>query len=720
MRYIRVAAIVFCLGLLFPVCVLGDEGMWPPDLIGHRVGAMRAMGCRLDAEDLYREDGVSLKDAIVRFGRGCSGSFVSSDGLVLTNHHCAQGAIQKLSSVEKDYLRYGYGRGTRIELPCEGLSVSVMVRMGDVTKEVLSGLGDFSLSQEADRSKAVAKRVDSLISVYRTQDSALIYEIKPLYSGNQYYLYVSERYHDVRLVYAPPSCLGAFGGDSDNWDWPRHASDFALLRVYADAENRPAGYSSSNRPYRPRRYLKLSVRGVSAGDFVMVYGYPGSTRRYTVSQGVEQVMDSIDPRRVRIRDARLRVMRSFMSSNDTVRIQYASKYQGVANAWKKWQGESMGLRRLDAPGVRRSQEEAFSDWVMGRRSRRAKYGSVLPRFDSIYRLVAPLEQHQDYFIQGVRGIESLSFAMRLSEPVGRLRSVGSEGPERDTLLSTLRAMGEAYFKDYHGPLDERMGLEMLGLYFSGMDKSDYLPSLALLSGAAGGWSGWFLEAHRGSLLTDAGRFASWVGGGADPSVLEGDDLYKLGVALFGEYRAQVGLPLGAHHQALEANYRTYIGGLMEMHRDTPFFPDANMTPRIAYGRVEGYQAREAVEYTPHTSVDGLLEKVTFGREDYVVPARFDSLVRARSFGPWAVDGSVPACFLASIHTTGGNSGSAVLNGRGELVGLNFDRVWEGTMSDLMFDPERCRNISVDIRFVLWMIGVYGERDDLISSFEVIR
>lgn len=695
-----------------------DEGMWLPDQLAKQVKAMRKLGLTLQAADLYSTSKPSIKDAIVQFGGGCTGVLVSPDGLLLTNHHCGYSSIQALSSVDKDYLQHGYGnREQREELPCPGLSVSILEYMQDVTQDILKGMTAEEEADEQKRSRAIFANVRDRIKALQDNDSTLTYEITPLFHGNRYYLFAYRVFHDVRLVFAPPTCLGAFGGDTDNWIYPRHSSDFSLFRVYVDEHNRPAPYSAQNRPYVPKRYVKISKAGVKTGDFAMVYGFPGRTNRFLVSQGVEGVMDRSNPRKVALRDERLRVMNAFMAESDTVRIQYASKYQGVANAWKKWQGEALGLRRLDVPRLRREDEVKFQDWVnTGGAARREKYGNLLQQFESLYAGLVPLEEQDDYFRQGLLGIESLLFARRVASMVNGSvlsKQQGIKLPE--SVVRRLRELSSEYYKDYSPRVDRGLASAMLTAYIKGLPESARLSPVRRSVKNQQDIERFTQITMPSSLLTSPARFNAWLDRGAVVDELFKDSLYNFSNAVVDAYQVEVGGRMDSIHELLQPVYRRYVEGLMVREPDRLFSPDANFTLRVAYGKVQGYEAREAVHFTPTTSLDGMVEKVSMGRPDYKIPPRLDTIYRGKNYGRWSVNGSVPACFLASVHTTGGNSGSPVLNAKGELIGLNFDRVWEGTMSDIMFDPDKCRNISVDIRFVLFMIEEYGQRPDLLRA-----
>lgn len=712
-RFATLLILIFTLGLWQ---AHADEGMWLPSLLkGYTIKDMQAKGFQLSAEDIYSINSASLKDAVVRFGRGCTGGVISPEGLVLTNHHCAYGNIQALSSVEHDYLTHGYHATNRKEeLPCPGLTVTFLQYMEDVTKNIMEGVHDND--SESARAATIEKNITTLIASKKAQNGELSYEIKPLFYGNQYMLYAYLIYRDVRLVVAPPSAIGKFGGDSDNWMWPRHTGDFTLLRIYAGKDNKPADWSADNVPFKPKKFFTLSTAGVNQEDFAMVFGYPGTTKRYLASQEVEEIMAHSDPRKVALRDKRLEVMGRFMATNDTIRIQYASKHASVANAWKKWQGESLGLRRLNAVQQKQQLENQFKSWYQASPERQAKYGKLLEGFESIYATLAPLELAADYFNQGLMGIESLSLARSFAN--SNLDNKGQKNLS-DEALNKLKTAGENYFKNYDPRVDRELMNTMLEAYTAELPTELQLPSIRKQLATAKDQATFATNIFANSIFTDRTRFEAWATTG-NIKALQNDPLFAFAQQLRQEYKDLVATKRTQSKQQLDPLYRLYVQGLREMQPEGNFFPDANSTLRVAYGKVEGYKAREAVLYTHQTTLDGVVEKVAMGAHDYIMPERLRTLYDKKDYGRWELNGSVPVCFSASIHTTGGNSGSPVLNAKGQLIGLNFDRVWEGTMSDVMFDPAMCRNITVDIRYILFLIEKYAGAGYLLDEMSLAK
>ena len=700
---IRAVCLFFSLIFLSQI-VVADEGMWLPNQLKQTCATrMAEAGCKLPPEALYSEDAASLKDAVVRFGNGCTGEVVSADGLLLTNHHCGYEYVQALSTVADDYLQNGFAAKSRSEeLPCPGLTVRFLQYMEDVSAQILTGTplpDDLQLREDTIR-----QRYQKLIDARKTKDASLDYEIKPLYYGNQYMLYAYLTFRDVRLVVAPPSSIGKFGGDTDNWMWPRHTGDFTLFRIYSDAQNTPAAYSASNVPYHPKKFLKINTSGAQEGDFVMVYGYPGRTQQYLTAAAVASIAKEEDPRRVALRRERLDVMEQFMNANDTLRLKYAAKHVNVANAWKKWIGESQGLDRLAAVEQKTIQEKAFGDFVQSTPELQREYGNVLPTLNSLQAQMRPLLKSNDYYTQNLIGIESLAFALRVVRQTEKARTEQRDLNKEE--LKTLQTTGEEFFKDYDLRVDLALAQKILTTYLRDNTPQERLQSLNAQVSDAKQIERFQQKIMQRSIFTQA---KTWEKTLADAHIMkrfQKDPLYTLALNVSAEHKEKIQVPLRAIQQQTEALYGRYIKGLQEWDASRVFFPDANSTLRLAFGKVEGYTPREGVRYMPFTTLDGLLEKVKLGAHDYILSPRLAELIARKDYGQWAVNGQVPACFIASVHTTGGNSGSPVLNARGELLGLNFDRVWEGTMSDVMFDPERCRNITVDIRYVLFVIEKY--------------
>ena len=633
-----------------------DEGMWLPALLSQRIGDMQAKGFKLSAEDLYSVNQASLKDAVVLFGSGCTGELVSDQGLLFTNHHCGYSFIQRHSSVEHDYLKDGFWALSRAdELPNPGLTVRFLERMEDVTALVLKGYK--AKMTEAQRQALIEKNANKLKEQATAEGNGLKASVEALYYGNQYFLFVFREYRDVRLVGAPPSSIGKFGGETDNWMWPRHTGDFSIFRVYAGPDNLPADYSPENVPYTPKKSLKISRAGVKEGDFTFVYGCPGSTQEYVHSEAVRYIQDVSDPEKIALRTIRLNLMKKYMDQSQAVRIQYSSKYASVANAWKKWQGEEKGLRKNRVVPVKQDYEKRFEEWARGTR-----YEGITQRLATLYAARNPIFRAYEYYRETILTIERLQMA-------------------RNPRFNK---------KDYYQPIDEEMFVAMMTAFDQSLDDI-YKPQF-------------FLD-RRGRY----GSMEAWK----DAVFASEDEAKALADALNDFFSSSIAPPVAEFNQSINLAYRDYMQCQMEFERERTFYPDANLTLRVAYGHVEGYRPADAIYYQPVSTLRGIIEKDNPEIFDYNIPQTLRDI--------YAEGGheDQPVCFLATNHTTGGNSGSPVLNAEGNLIGINFDRVWEGTMSDLVFDPEICRNISLDVRYILFIIKEIGHADYLLDEMTFV-
>ena len=676
-----------------------DEGMWLPSLISQRIGDMQAKGFTLTAEDIYSINQACLKDAVVHFGGGCTGELISPEGLLITNHHCGYGQIQRHSSVEHDYLRDGFWAMTRAEeLPNPGLSVSFLEYMEDVTDKVLKGYKD-GMSEE-EREALVEKNSAKLVEEAVAEGKGLRASVEPLFYGNKYYMFVFRRYTDVRLVGAPPSSIGKFGGDTDNWMWPRHTGDFSIFRVYADKDNNPADYSEDNVPYKPKKYFHIAAGGVKEGDFTFVYGFPGSTREYIMSEGVRYVSDVTNPAKIALRTMRLDVQKKYMDADQAVRIQYSSKNAGVSNAWKKWQGEMKGIVRLGTVARKQAFEARFMEWAEG-----TEYEGIIPALDSLYKALEPYNYALDYYNESARTIELVQFASRAVK--------AAEGGSD----SALKAVEATFYKDYFLPIDKESFVAVMNAYKDNVPV-DFRPpyfdsTLAVYGGSIEKWADDLFStsvfADRAAL--EAMDCAAVAALQDDPAVVFGREF----TSWIGENIRPVVSRLNSEINLLN---RDYVRGQMEFQPEKTFYPDANSTLRVAYGHIKGYSPSDGVYYMPFSTIEGIMEKDNPDIFDYNIPQRFRDIVASGEYGRWGHDGKVPVCFIATNHTSGGNSGSPVIDSKGRLIGINFDRVWEGTMSDIEFDPDFCRNISLDIRYVLFVIDMIGNADHLIDEMTI--
>jgi len=711
----RRAAILLFL-VLAPGLCSGGEGMWPPWLIRQQEQRMKALGLKLSAEDLFSPTGTSLKDAVVLFGGGCTGEVVSDRGLVLTNHHCGYSSIQHHSTVDNDYLTRGYwARQPADELPCPGLTVTFVISSSDVTEFVLRGVTDATGPEErtrlvGERSKMLADSV-----VVGTRYRA---EVSPFYNDNRYVLFILEEFNDIRLVGAPPSSIGNFGGDTDNWMWPRHTGDFSVFRIYADSANHPAPYAVTNVPYKPRVHFPVSLRGVGENDFAMVYGFPGRTQEYLSSAALEWIAQEIDPARIRVRDARLRIMEEGMRLSDTVRLKYAAKQKSISNAYKKWQGEVKGLARVDAVGTRRTFERKYVDAMQA--AGRADLADAVRELETAYAQAGPYYLAYTYYQEAVGGIELLGLARAF-------RSLAAIGPdsaggaasraERDKLAETVRG----FFKGYDARIDRRVFDALIGLYIANVKPGFWPPDWKMEREHQGRHGPWADDLYGRSVFADESRLLGLLAGDSPRmrKTLFHDPLYRLADALAAVYEDSIRPPLLMAFRGIRDLDRRYMEGQMRMEGRVEY-PDANSTLRLAYGQVKGYTPRDAVRYGWQTTLTGVMEKEDPADEEFIVDDKLKELYRNSDFGPYGSGGTLPVAFVTTSHTTGGNSGSPVLDGEGRLVGINFDRVWEGTMSDLAFDPDRCRNIAVDIRYVLFVIDKVAGCHRLLDEMSLVR
>ena len=700
-----------------------DEGMWLPSLIENRIADMHEKGFRLSAEDIYSINQASLKDAVVLFGRGCTGELISPEGLLLTNHHCGYGQIQQHSSVEHDYLRDGFWAMSRSEeLPNKGLTVSFLERMEDVTPIILKGYT--SDMTEDERVALVKKNSAALIEEAVKDGNGLRAKVEALYYGNQYFLFLYREYSDIRLVGAPPSSIGKFGGDTDNWMWPRHTGDFSIFRIYADKDNNPAAYSPDNVPYKPKKYFHISAKGVQEGDFTFIYGFPGRTQEYIHSEGVRYIEEIGDPHKIALRTLRLDIMSKHQEQSQKVRIQYSSKHADVANAWKKWQGEVKGIRKMKTVATKQAYEKKFAQWAVG-----TEYEGLTDKIAAIYAELEPYTFAADYYTETVRTVELANFAMsfaRLYKEVDGAWTFDSAKAEE---------LAESFFKDYYLPIDKEAFVAVMNEFEKNVpcgSKPAFHKDMMAKYGSAEAWAEDIFENSLFSdiievlLMTADGKTAEQLQ--ADREKVMADPAFVFFNEFLKWYHADILPHTTRLNQDLQLAYRDYMRGQMAFAESTDgaaglaaFYPDANLTLRVAYGHIKGYSPADGVYYTPSSTIKGIMEKDNPEIFDYNIPQTLRDIYATKDYGRWAdATGEVPVCFIATNHTTGGNSGSPVINADGNLIGLNFDRVWEGTMSDIVFDPDICRNISLDVRYVLFTIEKIGGAGYLLDEMTIIE
>jgi len=692
-----------------------DEGMWLPLLIERlNYVDMQKEGLKLTAEEIYSVNHSSLKDAIIQFGNGCTGEMISSQGLVLTNHHCGYGAIQYHSTIDHDYLADGFwAMNMNEELPNEGLTARFLVRIEDVTKTVLAQLNE--QMTESERNAKISE-VSKSIQTDATNGTGYDARVATFFNGNEFYLFVYEVFRDVRLVGAPPSSIGKFGADTDNWMWPRHTGDFSMFRVYTSADGKPADFSKDNVPLKPKHHLPVSLNGYEKGDFAMIMGYPGSTDRYLTSWGVKLAIETSNPTIVNIRAKKLAIMREDMDANREVSIKYASKYAGISNYWKYFIGQTRGLKRLKVLEDKQQIEAEFTDWVKGSADRTQKYGNVLGDIASAYDNIGKYTLQRWYFVESImRGAEVISLSQSFSGLAAELKADEPSEEKIAKMKESLAKGVERHFKNYNLPTDRKLLVAMLQMYYENVPvEQQPLAFRELVSKNKGDFNRIADNIFSKSVFADRAKVEAFL---AKPSlkVLEKDPAYSLMKIMMDKYRENQKL-MDASNESLDRGNRLFVAGLREMKPDQKFYPNANSTMRLTYGKVLDYFPADAVHYSHYTTMKGIMEKEDPDNWEFVVPAKLKDLFEKKDFGNYAMsNGEMPVAFLSTTDITGGNSGSPVLNGNGELIGLAFDGNWEAMSGDIAFEPELQRTISVDIRYVMFIIDKYAGAKNIINE-----
>ncbi len=716
------------LTLLFAVIIgfaRADGGMWLPLFLNYNEAEMQSLGFKLTAEDVYSVNHNSMKDAVMLFGGGCTGELISAQGLVLTNHHCGYSYVQSKSTMEQNHLQNGFwAKSKSEEIPMEGLTVTFLVYMEDVTSQILAGVTDNTTEKE--RQDLVSENIKKVIEK-ATEGTGYKASIKPFYYGNQYFMFVTETYSDIRLVGVPPESIGKFGGDSDNWMWPRHTGDFSLWRIYTDKNGKPATYSPDNIPMVPKKYFPISIKGIEENDFTLVFGYPGTTRQYLISDGVNVVANIQNPIAIDARTIRLDAMKRQMNLDPRIRLMYSAKANSISNGWKKWQGESKGILECDVIGKKKEQEADFQKWVNATAERQKEYGNLLDNMRNVYKDFAQQVKTTTFVGECVFGPEIVT---KIIHPYYRMMVVAAQNKDEEsfeTNRAKLLKSNESFRKSYCLDIDKEAFIELLTYYFTKQDPNlipaelhKYIQNEATTRALMTNL--WDQLATTAPYFTDNEKFTQFLQTATPKQVAKtaNADILVLYNTIYNQYR-NAWEQYDSDEEQLDAYYRDYVKALKEKETEKVFYPDANLTLRVTYGQVKGFEPADGVNYSYYTTLDGIMQKENPDVYDYKVDPKLKQLWEKKDYGRYAnKNGELPVAFIASNHTTGGNSGSPVINANGELIGTNFDRVWEGTMSDIYYDVSRCRNISLDARYFLFIVDKFARAQNLIDEMTIVE
>jgi hypothetical protein len=697
-----------------------DEGMWLPLLVKRlNYADMKKLGCKLTADEIYNINKSSLKDAVVMLSGGsCSAEAISAEGLLLTNHHCGYEAIQTNSTVEHDYLTDGFYAKTRAEeLPTGGITASFLVRVEDVTARVLAELNEsMSETERTAKIRQLAKTIEGEATQGTTYDAA----VRGFFDGNEYYLFVYETYTDVRLVGAPPESVGKFGGDTDNWMWPRHTGDFCLMRVYSGPDGKPAPYSPSNVPYKPKHFFPISLDGVEENDFAMVMGYPGRTDRYLTSYGVQMAIDISNPAVVKVRDKKLKLMREDMDASTEIRIKYAASYAQTANYWKYFIGQTEQLKNNNVVEKKQKLEKQFQDWVGQDPTRQAKYGNALAEIKKAYEDMRSVTLNRTYLNEAiVRGADIPFFAYQMSQLAPLMADSANPGVLAEA-IAEIRPQAELFYKDNNLPTDRKLLAAMLEMYYNDIPKAQQPAILdSIYKAHSGNFMAFASDLYAKSVFSSLDKFNAFLDA-PDAKVLESDPAVMISKAFMDNYVSKFRAPISEIQSRLDKGNRSFVAGLREMMPDKNFYPNANSTMRLTYGQVKDYDPRDAVEYEEYTTLKGVMEKEDATNPEFVVPSGLKELYKKQDYGIYGKDGKLHTCFISTNDITGGNSGSPVINGKGHLIGCAFDGNWEAMSGDIFFEDQIQRTISVDIRYVLFLIDKLGGAGHIVDEMKLLK
>lgn len=715
--------------LLVLACVLlsysvskADEGMWLLSKISNNIATMQEMGLKLSADDIYSINKPGIKDAIVGLGKEgrpfahfCSGEIISGEGLVLTNHHCGFDAIQSHSSVEHNYLADGFwAYDKKEELSNPGITASILDHMEDVTERVNAVLAD---TMSEMRRQMVIDSISKVIVNEATKDNKFSAQVQPMFEENQFFLLVYTIYKDVRLVGAPPQSMGKFGGDTDNWMWPRHTADFSMFRIYTAPDGSPAAYSANNVPLKPKHHLPVSAKGVKDGDFAMILGFPGSTNRFTTSYGLRNTMEAGNEVRYQVRTQVLDVMRQGMEKDENTRIQYASKYARCANYWKYSNEQNKALRNFNTMGQKEQIEQRFTAWVNGDEQRSLQYGKVLSSIASAYEDLEQYAKTQTYVQEALGAAELPPFAYQMGRLIDQYMDAETSEQERKEIKNTLRERGEAFYKDFNPEVERNMIATLYKVYADSV-KSDFYPETIqwIVKKYKGDFDRFADDALKNSLFMDQARYKTFIEK-ISTKKLEKDPIYQAGKSFY-EMMIKMSAYTGTSREQIARGNRLFVRGLMEMEPEKAWAPNANSTLRLTYGKVGSYQPKDAIFYDYYTTMSGILEKEGPKGGEFEIPARLKELYAKKDFAPYGKE-DIVACFITDNDITGGNSGSGVINANGELIGTAFDGNSEAMSGDIDFEENLQRCINLDTRYMLWIVDKFAGAKNLISEMTII-
>ncbi|MBK9727844.1 MAG: S46 family peptidase [Saprospiraceae bacterium] len=710
---------LFVFAILISIHGFCGEGMWLPLFLKSlNEKEMKSMGMKISAEDIYSINKGSLKDAIVLFGGGCTSEIISDQGLMLTNHHCGYGYIQSYTTIENNYLRDGFwARSKSEELKCSGLTATLIVRMEDVTLKVLDGV-DVKWNENRRRNK-VDENIEKIkLQIPKEADQDLL--IRSFYNGNQYFLFVTEVFKDVRLVGAPPESIGKFGADTDNWVWPRHTGDFSLFRIYANKSNRPAEYSKDNQPYKPKHFLPISLSGVNEGDFTMVFGFPGRTSEYLIAEAIRQQVEVLNPVRISLRDKTLKILDKHMRSNEQSKIQYASKYAGIANAWKKWIGENLGMKITNGLNKKQKADAEFQKRVNSN-PLYTEYKNLIPDLENQYIRLEPFTKSREYYSETFsRNTDLINYYQLVKRLIDIYEGRGEATfkIKRDEVLKNV----DGYFKDFDSEIDQEVFSALLEEFSKEMNPAFVFQYLKdELRKVNSDYKAFAKNLYTSSKLMNKDSFSNifkleypqWL------TKIREDKLFTFYEEMNYYLANDINKICSEYEDVILDLRRKHMAALMVVLPEKKYYPDANSTLRVTYGKVEGYKPRDGVHYLSRTTLDGVMEKYIPGDYEFDVPKKLQTLINNKDYGIYGENGKMPLAFIGSNHTTGGNSGSPAIDAHGNLIGLNFDRVWEGTMSDINYDPSICRNIMVDARYILFIIDKFAGAPWIVQEMKLV-